>query len=473
MRKLIAMILALTMAASLFAGCGGSDAAPVSVQSVGMLTGLGPVGVFDRFAGVVEAGQSVNVQRDSNMELDEVLVSVGDSVQTGQTLFTYNTESMALELDKLNLEIEQIKNSQATKKDQIKTLEAEKKKASESSQLSYTLQIQSLEVEIKEADFNITSKKKSVEAIQATLADSSVVSPCDGTIKSINKDGGSNGYDDYGTANGGFIVITQAGEYRIKGTVNEQNRAMISVDMPVIIRSRANADTTWAGTISLIDTDNPIQNNNGWGPVNDEATTSSSYPFYIDLSNAEGLMIGQHVYIEPDFGQQEQQEMALPAYFIVQEDNEAYVWAANEDDELEKRDVTLGSYDPAADTYVILAGLEASDYIAAPSELCESGAPVNRYDDDSFGGMPGDIPDDGLVGGWDPDMGESYDDGGSEDYGEDWDYAEDGGESQGNVGWDEDFRTGDTGFDSSPVISVGDASSGELYDYFSSSGEIR
>lgn len=468
MRKTIALLLALVLAASALVGCGKSDAAPVSVQSVSMITGLGPVGVFERFAGVVEAGETVSVQRDSNMELDDILVQTGDSVMEGQVLFTYNTESLSLELDKAKLEIEQMKNAQTTKQQQIKELETEKKKASESSQLSYTLQIQSLEVEIKEADFNIAAKNKTIETLQAALKDSSVVSPCDGTIKSINKEGG---YDDYTGGNNGFIVITQAGEFRVKGTVNEQNRALIVTGMPVIIRSRAD-ETTWNGTISLIDTDNPIQNNNNnyWGPSSEEATSSSNYPFYIELEDKDNLMIGQHVYIEPDYGQNEAPTLALSAFYLVIDGDDAYVWAANEDDELERRPVTLGSYDPAADTYVITEGLEPSDYIAIPSEECSNGVPVTRYDENSFGGNS-DFP---VDGGWDEGgmIEGGWDEGGFVDDGS---YVGDGGldegsaETSGTIGG---FQPGDTGFDNDENSSflIPDANSGP--DYYASDAEL-
>ena len=37
----------------------------------------------------------------------------------------------------------------------------------------------------------------------------------------------------------------------------------------------------------------------------DDQTTSTSYPFYVELDSSENLMLGQHVYIERDIGQDE------------------------------------------------------------------------------------------------------------------------------------------------------------------------
>ena len=36
------------------------------------------------------------------------------------------------------------------------------------------------------------------------------------------------------------------------------------------------------------------------GSSGDDTTSSSSYPFYVTLDSSDGLMLGQHVYIEID-----------------------------------------------------------------------------------------------------------------------------------------------------------------------------
>lgn len=41
----------------------------------------------------------------------------------------------------------------------------------------------------------------------------------------------------------------------------------------------------------------------GMSSSSDEQTTSTSYPFYVELDSSDGLMLGQHVYIERDTGQ--------------------------------------------------------------------------------------------------------------------------------------------------------------------------
>ena len=128
-------------------------------------------------------------------------------------------------------------------------------------------------------------------------------------------------------------------------------------------------------------------------------SSSSKYPFYIELQGEEGLMLGQHVYIEPDLGQTTQAGLQLPELYINDADTDApWVWAANDKDKLEKRTVTLGAYDEALGSYEILDGLTLDDYIAAPEEGLKEGRKVVRYDENSIeNGEGGEGIDDGAI----------------------------------------------------------------------------
>lgn len=212
------------------------------------------------------------------------------------------------------------------------------------------------------------------------------------SVQSEDDEAGMNG-DMYGggTASDAFITIMDVSAYRVEGRINELNRGSLSEGMPVLVRSRTD-DTVWTGFIGSIDWEKPVTNTNNnmyYGPAGDEMTTSSKYPFYVTLDSNDGLMLGQHVYIEPDYGQgNEAPAMLLPAWYIA---DGSYVWAANARDKLEKRPITLGEYDPDLDRYEILSGLDYTDYIAFPDEGLSEGMDVVRYDESSFGGDMGDF----------------------------------------------------------------------------------
>mgnify|MGYP000090299022 CR=1 FL=1 len=70
-------------------------------------------------------------------------------------------------------------------------------------------------------------------------------------------------------------------------------------------------------------------------------------------------MLGQHVYIEPDEGQEEKKEgLWISEFYIVDADtNSPYVWAADKDKRLVKKSVILGQYDETLGEYEIVEGL--------------------------------------------------------------------------------------------------------------------
>lgn len=318
-------------------------------------------GISNRFNGVVESQDTYEVNVDSSRTIASIEVAVGDTVEEGQTLVTYDTEDLKMQVKQANLEVESINNDIDNYNKQIATLTAERDKAAEADKFSYTTQIQSLENSIAQRKFDLQSKNLEISRYQTQIKNSSLASKVSGIVKEINE----NGMDSYGNYTA-FMTILQAGEYRVKGTIDEQNIWTLTEGQSVVVRSRVDKEQTWNGVISVIDTENPDQNNNNNYYYTDSSTQSASkYPFYIELDNAEGLLLGQHVYIELDEGQEEEKTgLWLYSYYIVQDDGDPYVWADNGRKRLEKRKVELGEYDEGMDQYEIVGGLTEDDYIA-------------------------------------------------------------------------------------------------------------
>ncbi len=369
MKKWLSLALCLGLCAGL-AGC--SDGTAVYVQSVEALSNLGGIAPGDRFAGLVVSENVTEIEKDADKRILELLVKEGDDVKEGQELFSYDTEELQLSLDKLLLEVEQLKGSIESYQAQIETLEKERKSVGEKRKLEYTIQIQSTQVDLKEAELNLHTKETEVTKAQTLLENATVVSPIDGRIQSISE----NGTDNYGNELP-FITIQQSGAYRVKGMLGELQRGGIIEGSRITIRSRTD-EGTWSGTVTLVDYENPSQGSEYdmyYGMSSDEMTSASKYPFYIELDSVEGLLLGQHVYLELEAEETATDYPAISSTFICyEEDGTPYVWAENRG-KLEKRSVTLGEYNPMTDQQEITEGLTKEDYIAFPdSELCQEGA---------------------------------------------------------------------------------------------------
>ena len=374
MKKWIALCLALTLCLAM-TGC-GSDENAVFVQKVADLQNMGGIAPGDRFPGIVVSENISEIQKDNQMVVDELFVREGDDVTTGQELFSYDTQQLQLSLDKQRLELEQMEATIENYKEQIKELEKERKKAKDSDKLEYTIQIQTVQLDLKEAEINIKAKQDGVSQAEAMLETTVVVSPVDGRVQSISE----NGTDNYGNPVA-YITIQQTGSYRVKGTIGELQRGAIMEGTRLEVLSRTD-DSKWSGMVTLVDYENPSQGNNNdmyYGMPSDEMGNSSKYPFYVELDDTQGLILGQHVYLQLETQEEEKTGLAISSAFIAYDDNgDTYVWA-EKSGKLEKRPVTLGDYDMMNDTFAIVSGLSEDDYIAFPDfELCVEGAPTTR-----------------------------------------------------------------------------------------------
>ncbi len=348
-------------------------------------------GVLNRFAGVVEPQDTVKVNIESGRTVTEVKVKTGDEVKKGQLLFEYDLSSIEDSLKEAQLALDRLKNEALSLNEQIKTLEKEKKKANKNNQLSYTIEIETNKMNLKKNEYDQVSKQAEIDKLQAATTDTEVRSEIDGVIQKIDtsklgSDDGDTLDDsmsyDYGSSDSSdnaFITILSTGAYRIKGMVNEQNRNTIVPGSAVLIRSRADDSQIWHGTMGAVDEQNSSNSNNNSGyygmSSSDDTTSSSTYPFYVTLDSSEGLMLGQHVYIEMDEGQEEKKSgIWIGDYYIVDADTEnPYVWAADSKGRLEKRSVILGQHDDDLSEYEIVDGLTEDDSIAFPSDTLVEG----------------------------------------------------------------------------------------------------
>ena len=375
MKKWMSLALVLCILAALTA-CGNSGT-KVYVQSVSSLMNMGGIAPGDRFGGIVVSENVAEIQKDSDKSIAELKVREGDDVTEGQTLFSYDTDQLQLNLDKQKLEQEQLQASIDNYTEQIKDLEKERNRASANNKLQYTVQIQSLEVDLKEAQLNLAAKKKEVENSEHVLENAVVTSPVTGRVQSISE----NGMDNYGNPLP-YITIQQSGSYRVKGTIGELQFGSIMEGARLKISSRTDSNACWYGTVALIDYENPSQGSQQdmyYGMGTDEMTSSTKYPFYVELESTDGLLLGQHVYMELDAGDEESAGIFVSGSFIDYDENgNSFVWAENRG-KLEKRSVTVGEYNMMNDTFEILGGLTEEDYIAFPDhELCQVGAPTTH-----------------------------------------------------------------------------------------------
>ncbi len=410
MRKTLILFMAAAIAAGLVTGCGAQSESTVPVQSVAMLSGLTDVMESQVFAGIVSTGSEANIKKDSSKKVGKVYVKKGDIVKEGDKLFTYDAEQAQNSLEKAELELEEQKNALISKEEEKKQLEADKQKAKQEDQLDYTLKIQETDTEIRETNYNIGLKEKEILKLKEATKNLDVTAPFDGRIEkagqadvSLTEYGADDDdvdafdsfdVDDDGSGGEAFIKLVEIDNYRIKGTIDETNISQITAGKQMIIHSRVDDSMVWYGVVSDVDYKSPgkSQTSNNYYSEDDDGgmMNTSKYPFYVNIDGLEGLMVGQHVYMTENFGEETGTgQIRISASFINDKDGNPWVWG-EKNRVLAKLPVTLGEYTEADDVYVIESGLTADDFIAVPSDSLKEGMAVTENNLDAFETTGGD-----------------------------------------------------------------------------------
>ena len=383
MRKKILIILIIIAAAALaaffvikqFKGAGSSSGKGDNVayvQSVSDFMGLGSGnGMMNRFSGVVEAQDSWSVKQESDSTVKEIYVTVGQEVTKGTPLFAYDTEKYESDLAQANIDLERLNNELTSLNNVLADLQKQQKKAASSEKESFNIQIEEQNLNIKQKNIDIQSKQVDIDKLQSNIDNATVTSAIDGVVQKINSGTDTTDSED------SFITIMQTGDLRIKGKVNEQNISDLYEGAEMIIYSRADSSKTWKGSITKIDTENKADSSNSDYGYASNGESSTSYPFYVELDSTDGLMLGQHVYMEVDMGQNSESDTKegvwLDEYLIdLTNESNPFVWK-DDNGTLVKQPVTLGEHDENLARYLVTDGLSETDRIAVPDTSLSEG----------------------------------------------------------------------------------------------------
>lgn len=395
---IIGVLVLLAKSFGLF-GKTTADGEEAYVTTVSDIIGIS--GKVNYFSGVAEAQETWKIEKNAEYVVKEVYVSVGDTVKTGDPIFSYDEESFQEKLSQAEIDMERLVAEKEALAGTIDQLTKEKANASSANQANYTIQIKQQELELKQKELEIKSKQIEIDKLKTNIDNAVVKSGIDGIVQSVAND---NEY--YGSDNA-FIKIMKTGNLRIKGSINEQNIGQIWEGMEVSVCSRVD-NTVWQGTVTSIDRENQDNSNNNYYYGGDPSTQSTTYPFYIELEDSNGLMLGQHVYVK-ERGEEEVEGFWLDEFYVDLTDPEKpFVWADNGSGKLERRSITIAETDEELMRVRITDGLTVDDAIIYPSEELKVGqACVNINDmavDDEMGGDEmgdggefGDMVEEGVV----------------------------------------------------------------------------
>ena len=339
----------------------GGTADGVYVQKISDMNGYGFTG--NRYSGVVEAQESLQIKKDSSRTVSQIFVSQGQQVHVKDALFTYDTAEISQKITAAQLDIENANTEIEALKNQISDYTSEMNSGGD--KVEITARINDLQYSIRQQQYSIQSLQADIDRYRKEVDNATVYSTIEGSIKEINEEGG---FDNMGNEKP-FITITEAGEYRVKGKISEMG--MIAAGDTVTVRSRVDETQKWTGTVSVVETEPATDNNNNYYGGNGES--SSQYPFYVSLDHSDGLKLGQHVLIETGTGMPVKEGVWIDSFYLVSDEaGNSYVWVS-EKGKLKKRTVETGEMDEMTSQIEITSGLVNDDYIAWPDDTYTEG----------------------------------------------------------------------------------------------------
>lgn len=323
--------------------------------------------------GKVKATEEQYVYYDANKgDLKSVAVNVGDQVQVGQVLASYdsteaqrNYDTAVRALNKIDRQIHHLK----TYGQPIETTGDEATDSANTASAQRSVDSQLKDLNDSRADA-LDAVNKAQEALNATNETSTV----NGTVVEVKKDVSKSNTSTAQTV----VHVVNSGSLIIEGEMSEYNLANIAAEQEVTITSKVYPDKTWSGKVKSV-SDYPTSSGSETVAAADSggsgaSSSSAKYPFKVELTSEWGeLKQGFTVNIEVNASQS---GILVPVEAVVSKGDKHYVYTYDAKKKTVRSvEVQLGEADGA--NQQIASGLKSGEtVIANPDKALEDGQEV-------------------------------------------------------------------------------------------------
>ena len=240
---LISVCILITIIGIYFLFPKGNNSGNIYVQKVSTI--IGSSYTENRYSGVVESSETVDINQDGNKPITEMYFEVGQKVRKGDKLFSYDTTEASNSIAQKKLDIEAQNNEIAAQNNTIEDYKAELNKGGDKVEIQ--ARINEASYAIRQAQNTIKATQTEIDQLNKQIENSTVLSTIDGIIKEVNREGGT---DESGNKKP-LVSITQTSDFRVKGSISEMGS--ISEGTNVIVRSRINEDQIYKGTVTKVE----------------------------------------------------------------------------------------------------------------------------------------------------------------------------------------------------------------------------
>lgn len=155
---LISVCILITIIGIYFLFPKGNNSGNIYVQKVSTI--IGSSYTENRYSGVVESSETVDINQDGNKPITEMYVEVGQKVRKGDKLFSYDTTEASNSIAQKKLDIEAQNNEIAAQNNTIEDYKAELNKVGDKVEI---------QARINEASYAIRQAQNTIKATQTEI----------------------------------------------------------------------------------------------------------------------------------------------------------------------------------------------------------------------------------------------------------------------------------------------------------------
>lgn len=319
---------------------------------------------INRFSGIIEPKSEEKYTIDPSKKITEIYVKDGQKVNEGDILFSYDASSATNSISSNNLDIEELQQNIGALNNEINALKQQLNVSDADQKYQIDQQISDKSLELRQREYDIQTKTNENAQLQQEVDRSQIKTAISGFVKI--EDAGQQGDENAGQV----ITIVQSDHFMVKGSLDETAFNSLKAEDPVIVRSKLDQQQFWFGKVTEIKEKQEAANEG-----NGNTEKASRYPFYVSLEANPSLILGQHVYVEPDLGQENTfKGIWLESSYIKNIKAERpYVWKYDHG-KATKKNIKIGQINKKLNMVEILEGIKKENYIIWPDKKIKEGS---------------------------------------------------------------------------------------------------
>ncbi|UYX52590.1 biotin/lipoyl-binding protein [Bacillus thuringiensis] len=331
-------------------------------------------------SGQVKPGNIESFYADSTKgKVKNIVVTVGQEVEKGTKLFSYDNEEIILQIKQADLDqkMADIRYDQGKKK--IDSLKREIKNAKNSGNAKEVTdpmeeQVSELEIQQKTAELEKEKGQLQIQQLKKKQDEFTIYSNFTGVVQKIDKDATQGSSQALGGQGESFLQIASKEPFQIQGTLTELQKSQIEKDQTFTATSKADNKKKWTGKIiEVSEFPTSIEMTQAAG-VSGGTQNMSHYTYKAILDEQDGLSPGYHVSLQVNL--ENKKIIAVPSKSIVEKNEDTFIYV-EDNGKLHKQNVKKGSID--GDWTEIIEGITVGQNVVKnPTENVYDGMEVEE-----------------------------------------------------------------------------------------------